>query len=817
LRRAVDPAGGGTVRDFEKLGEFYLGRSYDLANRTPGDGVILYDSRDLVTHAAIIGMTGSGKTGLALGLLEEAAIDGVPAIAIDPKGDLANLLLTFPDLSPASFRPWINADEARRQGLSEDDFAAREAETWKKGLAAWGQDGARIQKLKDAVDVAVYTPGSNAGLPISIMKSFDAPPAEIVDDHELFAERVSTSVTGLLTLAGITADPVKSREHILLSTIVSDAWRKGEALDLAALISRVQSPPVQRIGVLELDAFYPADDRFQLAMAINGLLASPSFQAWLQGDPLDVGQLLYTPQGKPRLSIVSIAHLNDAERMFFVSMLFGQTLSWMRRQPGTTSLRAILYMDEVAGYIPPVAIPPSKPPLMTLLKQARAFGLGVVLATQNPMDLDYKAMSNIGTWFLGRLQTERDKLRVLDGLEGAIAGSGRFDRAEMDRTLSALGKRVFLLHNVHESHPEVFETRWALSYLAGPLTRDQIRTLMAPRKAAAAPGAPAAAGVAAGTAAAPAPASSPRAAPSGDTRPVLPPDVPQFFAPARTTGAFTYAPRLFCAGSVSFEDAKLGLRETRALTVLASVTDSAVPVDWQLVQATDLALGDLDQQPDQGGAFSPLPSPAAKAKSYAAWEKEFARWIFASQTLDLFKDGDTKLVSNPGEGEREFRIRLQQATREARDAQKQKLEQKYAPKLAMLTERHRKAQQAAERESQQASESKVQAGFSILATGIGALFGRKAISATNISKAASAARSVSRTMKESGDVGRAQDTVRSVQSQIEELDAQLQADLAAVEAASDASQKPLDAVSIKPKKTNITVQRVVLAWVPSEQ
>ena len=470
------------MHDFEKLGAFYLGRPYDLGNRAPGDGVLLYDSRDLVTHAAIIGMTGSGKTGLAISLLEEAAIDGIPAIAIDPKGDLANLLLTFPDLSPASFRPWINADEARRQGISEDDFAAREAENWKKGLAGWGQDGARIQKLKDSAEVSVFTPGSNAGLQVSILKSFDPPPAEILDDHELFAERVSTSVTALLTLAGVTADPVKSREHILLSTVVADAWRKGEALDLAALISRVQTPPVQKIGVLDLEAFYPAGDRFQLAMALNGLLASPSFQAWLQGDPLDVGQLLYTPQGKPRLSIVSIAHLNDAERMFFVSMLFGQALSWMRRQPGTTSLRAILYMDEVAGYLPPVAMPPSKPPLMTLLKQARAFGLGIVLATQNPVDIDYKALSNIGTWFLGRLQTERDKLRVLDGLEGAVTGTGGFDRAEMDRTLSALGKRVFLLHNVHDAHPMTFETRWALSYLSGPLTRDHIRTLMAPEE-----------------------------------------------------------------------------------------------------------------------------------------------------------------------------------------------------------------------------------------------------------------------------------------------------------------------------------------------
>jgi hypothetical protein len=806
----------------EKIGEFYLGRPYDLGRKTAAEGLVLYDSRDLVTHAAIIGMTGSGKTGLAIGLLEEAAIDGVPAIAIDPKGDLANLLLTFPDFSPDAFRPWVNAEAAAREGVSVDDLAKQQAETWKQGLESWGQDAARVRRLRDAIDVNVFTPGSNAGLPLSILKSFDAPPSEIVEDHELFAEQVTTSVTGLLTLAGIDADPLKSREHILLSTIVTTAWRNGEALDLASIIQRVQSPPVQKIGVLELDAFYPAAERFQLAMALNNLLASPGFQAWMQGAPLDVGQLLYTPQGKPRLSILSVAHLGDAERMFFVSMVFSQTVAWMRKQKGTTSLRAILYMDEVAGYVPPTANPPSKPPLLTLLKQARAFGLGVVLATQNPVDLDYKALSNIGTWFLGRLQTERDKLRVLDGLEGAIAGAGAFDRADMDRTLSALGKRVFLLHNVHESQPQVFETRWTLSYLAGPLTREQIRTLMAPKKA----NAPAAASSAASgdgkaeaesKAEVSAPTPQRGAAPASQgARPVLPPDIPQYFVPASSKGHVVYSPRLFCAGSVQFIDAKLGIDEPRGVTVLAAIGDGAVPVDWQTAEPTTIALGDLDQQPDESAAFASLPAAASKPKNYVAWEKEFTRWLCATQTIDLFKDGETGLVSRPGESERDFRIRVHQATREERDAAKQRLQQKYAPKLQQLTDRLRRAEQAAQRESQQATESKVQTGFSILATGIGALFGRKTISATNIGKAASAARSASRMMKESGDVSRAQQTIQALQAQIQELDATLQDELSALDATADASQRPLAAVSIKPKKTNVIVQRVVLAWVAAE-
>ena len=466
--------------DYEKLGLFYLGRPYDLETKSAREGLLLYDSKDLVTHAVCVGMTGSGKTGLCIDLLEEAAIDGIPALAIDPKGDLGNLLLTFPDLSPAEFRPWIDEDEARRNGKSPEEWAASQAETWRKGLESWGQSGERIERLRAAVDVAIYTPGSQSGLPLSIVKSFAAPPPDFIEESDLMRERVATTATSLLGLLGIDADPIKSREHILLSTIIDACWRQGQDLDLARLIQMIQTPPVQRIGVLELEAFYPSDKRFELAMAVNNLLAAPGFSAWMEGEALDIQRLLYTPEGKPRLTILSIAHLNDAERMFFVSLLLNQVLGWMRQQPGTTSLRAIVYMDEIAGYLPPVANPASKAPMLTLLKQARAFGVGMVLATQNPVDLDYKALSNAGTWFIGRLQTERDQMRVLDGLEGAMStAGGAFDRGKLQALIAGLGKRVFLLHNVHEDGPEVFESRWAMSYLRGPLTRTQIKTLMA--------------------------------------------------------------------------------------------------------------------------------------------------------------------------------------------------------------------------------------------------------------------------------------------------------------------------------------------------
>ena len=491
-----------STSDYEKLGAFYLGRPYDVAARAPKSGLVLYDSKDLVTHAVCVGMTGSGKTGLCISLIEEAALDGVPTIAIDPKGDLTNLMLTFPDLRPEDFRPWVNEEDAAKKGLTPDAYAAQQAQLWKDGLASWGEDGERIRRLRDAAEFAIYTPGSNAGIPLSIVSSFAAPPQALRDDGELLRERVVTTVTSILGLVGIDADPIQSREHVLLSTIFTNAWTQGRDLDVATLVAQIQKPPVGRIGVLDVETFYPERDRQKLALAMNNLVASPGFSAWLEGVPLDVATLLRTTEGKPRVAIISIAHLSDAERMFFVSLLLNQVLGWVRAQSGTTSLRAILYMDEIFGYFPPVATPPSKAPLLTLLKQARAFGLGVVLATQNPVDLDYKGLSNTGTWFLGRLQTERDKARVLEGLEGvAAAANAEFDRGQMDTMLAGLGSRIFLLNNVHEDGPRVMESRWAMSYLRGPLTRDQIKKLMDGKRPTFARGAAAATATAADAAA----------------------------------------------------------------------------------------------------------------------------------------------------------------------------------------------------------------------------------------------------------------------------------------------------------------------------
>jgi len=801
------------MEDYEKLGVFYLGQAYDLSQKKATGELILYDSKDLVTHAICVGMTGSGKTGLCISLIEEAAIDGVPSILIDPKGDLTNLLLTFPQLRAEDFLPWINADDAAQKGLSPQEYAAQQAELWKDGLTKWGQSGERIARLRQAADFRIYTPGSSAGLPVSIMQSFAAPDQPILADSELLRDRITTTVDSLLSLAGIQADPVQSREHILLSTLFERAWRAGQNLDLATLIQQVQAPPITRVGVLDLESFYPAKERFGLVMALNNLLASPGFSAWLEGEPLDIGRILYTPQGKPRVAIFAIAHLGDAERMFFVSLLMNQILGWMRSQSGTTSLRAIVYMDEIFGYLPPMGNPPAKLPILTLLKQARAFGIGLVLATQNPVDLDYKALSNAGTWFVGRLQTERDKARLLDGLEGVAAGSS-FDRSEMDKIISALGSRVFLMNNTHEDAPVVFQTRWALSYLRGPLTRDQIKTLMDPLRAAL----PVSQPEEVGGQPAFAPATAPATPPASGAAPTLPPDVRAFYLPIRgrapAGASLTYLPYLVGAASVRFSDAKNRIDEEQNLVFLTPITDEAIAVDWERAAAVEVDPNDFRKTGEAGAGHAPLPVAAAQARNYAAWERDFAAWLYRNQSLELLSCPSLKLISKPGENERDFRIRLGQAARETRDAVVETLRKKYAPRFSALQERKRRAEAAVQREKEQAAQQKAQAAISIGATLLSAFTGRKLAARSTLGRATTAVRGVSRSMGASGDVNRAEDTVESIDQQIKDLQAQFDQESAALASRLDPATEPLETITIRPKKADINVRLVALAWAP---
>ena len=780
-----------TSNSYEKPGSFYLGRPVGEATAEPAP--LLYDSADLTTHAVCVGMTGSGKTGLGIALLEEAALDGIPALVIDPKGDLTNLALQFPNLAPDDFRPWISEDEAGRQGLTPEAFAAAQAELWRKGLARWGQDGERIARLRQSAEVAVYTPGSTAGRPVSLLGTLEAPPAAIREDAELFGAQVETEATGLLTLLGRDADPLRSREAALLCAIVADAWGRGESLTLEDLARRVHRPPFERLGMLELESAIPERERQALLLALNNLFASPGFATWREGEPLDIQRLLYTPEGRPRLAVFSIAHLDEAERMFFVSLLLAAALSWMRRQPGTGSLRALLYMDEIFGYCPPNGNPPSKKPILTLLKQARAFGLGVVLATQNPVDLDYKGLSNAGTWFIGRLQTERDKLRLLDGLGGI-----GLDRARLDALLSRLGKRVFLINNVHEKEPLLFETRWCLSYLCGPLTREQIRRL--PQAATPPPPAPAA------------------PVPGGDdSGPPMLPGVRQVYPARLPSGSDTLEPTLIGVAEVRFRNLRTKLDCHRDFVLQADFPDSLHDVDWE--NAREIALSDYqDTAPGHPGLkWVAPPGEAATAAAYRRWEKGYLSWLTSHARLTLPECPELGLVAGPEESLEAFRARVGQRMKDDREAQEATVRERHARELEKIERRIQSAREALRKRESAMGQSRMQTWLSAATAVLGTLLGPKRLSTTNLNRASTAARNWSRSTQKEDDLAAAREKLEGVEAEREALEARLESDLAALPDPGSAQSRVFPTCEIAATGTGTRVKWMALGWLPVER
>ncbi len=627
-------------------GEFYLGRIVDPATNKMTDKPLMYDPADLTTHAFVVGMTGSGKTGLCIGLLEEAALNDIPALMIDPKGDITNLLLHFPDMLRADFQPWINADQARRAGQTLEQAAEEAATNWKKGLADWDIHLERIKALKESVQFSIFTPGSDAGIPVSILASLKAPEILWEDNRETLREQISSTVTALLGLVGMNdIDPVQSREHILLSNIFEHAWSQGKDLDLSELILQTQSPPFEKLGVFDVNIFFPQKDRFSLAMLLNNILAAPAFQTWIEGEPLDIPSLLYTPDGKSRHSVFYIAHLSDAERMFFVTLLFSAFESWMRSQSGTTTLRALLYFDEIFGYLPPVSNPPSKQPMLRMLKQARAFGVGLVLVTQNPVDVDYKGISNTGTWFIGKLQTDQDKQRLLDGLEGVL-GEGQ-QRSTYDKLISSLGKRVFLMHNVHNKQPLLMQTRWVMNYLAGPLTRAQIPPLNAlvgakRQTGQASPAADRKTDVGSAPAIQKA-ASGEALVQASTTRPPVPGGVNEYFLPNNLTfsealktggpglqaGAASqellYRPALLAQSKTLFLNRKYNLDYELTQAAIVVNPDRRGAVRWEDFPAAPIDARRLDERPTPQARFSSLDAPLSDAKISRCAAKRLCR------------------------------------------------------------------------------------------------------------------------------------------------------------------------------------------------
>ena len=781
----------------EKLGSFFLGSEYNLKMGEITGERINYDARDLTTHAVCIGMTGSGKTGLCICLLEEAALDKVPAIIIDPKGDITNHLLHFPELRATDFLEWINTDDARRKNVSKEEFASLTAETWRKGLESWGIGKKRINELSESVDFTIYTPGSNTGIPINILSSLETPKYE---DNDTLNNLITGTTGALLNLLKITQDPVRSKEGILLSSILQHHWSQEQNLSLEKLIRQVQNPPFNRLGVFDLETFYPEDKRLELALALNSLLASPIFTEWLTGDSLDISALLYKENGKPRHSIFSLAHLGEEERMFFVTLLLERISTWMQGQSGTTSLRALLYFDEVFGYMPPVANPPSKTPLLRLLKQGRAYGLGVVLTTQNPVDLDYKGLTNTGTWFIGKLQTERDKARVLEGLESAAQISlveGTMDYSDI---IGKLRSRVFLLHNVHDDSTKIFHTRWAMNYLRGPLTGVQIRKLMNNKKD-------------------PIPdKSAPIHGEFTNNPPNIDSKIEQYYVElsasqsklgGRGDGKIHLLPSLMLSYQVRFFDKKREIDKTISKWVVAPEPNNLGEINWDQIMEIDPQK--IYTQPvysTENLVYHEIPSQYNTIKELNQYRKKFSDYQYRNQKFSIGTHSSLKLFQTQNESRADFIGKVKQTAREERDAEIDKLEKKYDSKLDRINSKISRLTNSLTVDKAEYDARKREEVFGVGETVLGVLLGRRR--STGITTASRRRRMTTKTKYKIDDTEK---EIEQFKLELAELEIELKEQVDGITEKWISVENDIVEYSVTPRKTDVDVDEPKIAWI----
>ncbi|NQY55408.1 MAG: ATP-binding protein [Ilumatobacteraceae bacterium] len=792
------------------------------------DAPTTIDTGDLTTHGVIVGMTGSGKTGLGVVLIEEILRSGLPVLAIDPKGDLTNLCLTFPGLAAADFRPWVDESQAAAAGVSADEFAGQQATMWRDGLAGWGLDGASIEELRSTAPVTIYTPGSTAGVPLNIVGSLRAP--DDLTDSELVNDEIDGYVSGLLGLVGVDADPLASREHILLSNLIAHSWTAGQTIDLTALVGMVAAPPIRKLGVFELDQFFPPDDRMAFAMRLNGLLASPAFAEWSTGEPLDIESLLYDSTGGPRCAVITTAHLGDDERQFVTSLLLSKLITWMRRQSGVTDLRALLYMDEVAGYLPPTAKPPTKGPILTLMKQARAFGVGVVLSTQNPVDVDYKALSNAGTWMIGRLQTEQDIDRLLDGMTSA---AGTVDRSAVADSIAGLGKRAFVLRRAKSDEPTTFSTRWAMSYLRGPLTRDQIHRLMGDRTTTAR-------GASAGAS-----ASSPPSAPASS--PTAPPPT----APPTAAGEHAEMPPVADGRMVAFIDvaapwlssldhvdadatgqqwaaaavARVSVRydETKAdlvhdtefeavLAPLPTVIDT-VAIERALI-AVDYDDRDLRPAADRARTFFAPEAPIDTKSYWQKLERSLRDHLTAKLSIEIPANSELQLYGRPGESTDDFAKRCRDAAADQADVAIAKLRDRYEKKVTTLRDRIDAAEDRVEVLEAEASSKRNSELLSTAGSLLGGLLsGRRSVDRL-LGDAGTAARRRGSSSAGGKRVDAAENKVDRLTEDLAELEADLADDIDEVRTKWDDAASAITSIEVGVERADVKVTRLALGWVP---
>lgn len=775
---------------YEKLGLFYLGRDADKETMQTTDTLTLLKNKDFTTHAAIIGMTGSGKTGLGIGIIEEAAIDNIPSIVIDPKGDMGDLCLTDAAFSPEAFEPWVR-DEALAKGEEPLEYAKKVADQWREGLAGWDQEPSRVENFAK-VKKTIYTPGSSSGVSINVLGSLEAPPAEVMEDNDTFASYIKATVSSLLSLIGIEADPVNSKEYILLAQLITERWTMGKSISIEDIINSINNPPFKKIGVLALESYYPQDERFKLASKFNALIASPSFASWLQGNSLDIQTLLYDEKGKAKIAIFSISHLSDDERMFFVTLLLNKYIAWMRQQSGTSSLKTLLYMDEIFGFFPPTKNPPSKEPMLLLLKQARAYGIGIILSTQNPVDLDYKGLSNIGTWLIGRLQTNQDIERVIDGLGGKIGSN--FNKEEIKKLLANLRKRIFFLKSAHLDDVSLFETRWAMSYLKGPLKKEEISKLMASQKN----NMPQS-----GTAV----RSSIQNEEDDNTyQGGLDDSVLQYFEEDRS-GTNRYIPSLGAKISVNFYDQSRGIDTKSDETLFLTLLPLDTSLEWEKASKNEIDFTEFSTSIPNEAHLGRIPDFLLNDQNLTQAKRLLSEMLYREKKLELFRCKTPKMESKPDESERDFRVRLQDSLNEMKEEAIEKLKEEYDKKEQVIRDRLRRADALVEKEehdvSSKTTDTLVSAGLAVL----GAFFGSRSTAkiGTTINKG-------SRVLKERGDVQRAQERVDELQNTIDELEHDLEEKIDLLDKEFDIDNQEIESFAIKPRKSDIAIKSMALVW-----